>query len=70
MGSRRINLSNVLAGQTICIREVDDKSWLASFLEYGLGFSNKERDRVEPGSSPGCFATDQWRRLMSCVDFA
>ena len=26
--------------------------WLVSFLEYDLGYFDKERDRVEPGPSP------------------
>ena len=34
---------------TIGIREVDDQIWPVSFLEYHLGYFDKERDRVEPG---------------------
>jgi hypothetical protein len=49
---RKINLSSVFASQTIGIREVDDQIWLANFLEYDLGYFDKERDRVEPGPSP------------------
>ncbi len=52
LGRRKINLSSVFAGQTIGIREVDDQIWLVSFLEYDLGYFDKERDRVEPGPSP------------------
>ena len=52
LGNRKINLSSVFAGQTIGIREVDDQIWLVSFLEYDLGYFDKERDRVEPGPSP------------------
>jgi putative transposase len=39
------------------IREVDDQVWQVSFLEYDLGYFDKERDRVEPGPSP--FAPDK-----------
>ena len=49
---RKINLSSVFAGQMVGIREVDDQIWLVSFLEYDLGYFDKERDRVEPGPSP------------------
>ncbi len=52
IGPRKINLSSSFAGQTIGIREVDDQIWLVSFLEYDLGYFDKERDRVEPGPSP------------------
>ncbi len=52
LGRRKINLSSVFAGQTIGIREVDDQIWQVSFLEYDLGYFDKERDRVEPGPSP------------------
>jgi len=57
LGRRKINLSSVFAGQTIGIREVDDQIWLVSFMEYDLGYFDKERDRVEPGRSP--FAPDK-----------
>ena len=40
---------SVFAGQTVGVREVDDKIWLVSFLEYDLGCFDKEKDRVEPG---------------------
>jgi transposase InsO family protein len=52
IGRRKINLSSVFAGQTVGIREVDEQIWLVSFLEYDLGYFDKERDRVEPGPSP------------------
>ena len=52
IGRRKINLSSVFAGQIVGIREVDDQIWLVSFLEYDLGYFDKERDRVEPGPSP------------------
>ena len=40
------NLVNVPSG------EVGDQIWLVSFLEYDLGYFDKESDRVEPGPSP------------------
>ena len=30
------NISAVLAGQKLGIREVDDGTWLVSFMQYGL----------------------------------
>ena len=57
LGRRKINLSSVFAGQLVGIREVDNDIWQVSFLEYDLGYFDKERDRVEPGPSP--FAPDK-----------
>ncbi len=50
--SRKINFSNVFAGQLVGVREVDDQVWQVSFMEYDLGFFDKEQDRVEPGPDP------------------
>ncbi len=52
LGRRKINLSGVFAGQLIGIREVDDQVWLVSFMDYDLGYFEKEQDRVEPGPNP------------------
>ena len=42
----------VFAGQTVGIREVADKIWLVSFIDYDLGFFDEEVGRVEPTSNP------------------
>jgi putative transposase len=55
-GSRKINLSVSLAEQLVGIREVDDQVWQVSFLEYDLGYFDRDEDRVEPGPNP--FAPD------------
>ena len=52
IGKRKINLSTVFSGQLVGLREVDEEIWQVSFLEYDLGYFDKERDRVEPGPSP------------------
>jgi len=52
IGNRKINLSVVFAGQTLGIREVEDKIWLVSFMQYDLGFFDEEVGRVEPASNP------------------
>jgi len=57
VGKRKINLSTVFAGQTVGIREVDDQIWLVSFLDYDLGFFDKDEGRIEPGPNP--FAPEQ-----------
>jgi transposase InsO family protein len=57
VGRRKINLSNVFAGQLVGIREVDDRVWQVSFLDYDLGYFDDERGRIEPGPNP--FAPDK-----------
>ena len=52
IGKRKINLSTVFAGQIVGIREVDDEIWLVSFMNYDLGFFDKEKGRVEPALNP------------------
>ena len=52
MGHRKINLSTVFAGQIVGIREVEDQVWLVSFLDFDLGFFDREEGRVEPAPNP------------------
>jgi putative transposase len=52
IGKRKINLSTVFAGQLVGVREMEDQIWLVSFLDFDLGYFDKERDRVEPGPNP------------------
>ena len=53
IGSRKINLSTVFGGQSVGIREVADKIWLVSFMNYDLGFFDEAENRVEPvGQNP------------------
>ena len=52
IGRRKINLSAVFAGQIVGIREVADKIWLVSFMDYDLGFFDEVEGRVEPASNP------------------
>src|SRR5712671_5558038 len=37
-GRRKVNLSQVFAGQNVGVREVADHIWLISFMHYDLGF--------------------------------
>ena len=52
IGKRKINLSQVFAGQILGLREIDDQIWLVSFLNYDLGFFDNKENRVEPGTNP------------------
>jgi transposase InsO family protein len=53
IGKRKISLSRVFAGQYVGITEVDNDIWLVSFMDYDLGFFDKDVNRVEPvGENP------------------
>jgi putative transposase len=52
VGSRKINLSAVFAGQNVGIKEVSEKIWLVSFMHYDLGFFDHEAGRVECAPNP------------------
>jgi putative transposase len=52
MKGLKIGLSYVLAGQDVGVREVQDKIWPVSFMDYDLGFFDEESKRFEPGSNP------------------
>lgn len=49
---QKINLSQVFAGQTVGIKQTDDKIWLVSFMDYDLGYFDDETCRLEPLTSP------------------
>jgi putative transposase len=52
IGGRKINLSQVFAGQNVGIKEVAEKIWLVSFMHYDLGFFDQEAQRVECAQNP------------------
>ena len=45
-------MSNVFAGQNVGVKEVSDRIWLVSFMEYDLGYFDQDEDRVETGPNP------------------
>ena len=52
IGTRKINLSTVFAGQYVGIREVDDNIWLVSFMDYDIGFFDEDSNKVDPAENP------------------
>jgi transposase InsO family protein len=52
MHRKRINLSTVLAGQKLGIKEVDDGIWIVSFMSYDLGFIDLEQKTLQPLDNP------------------
>jgi hypothetical protein len=52
MHKHKINVSSVLAGQKLGIKEVDDGIWLVSFMRYDLGFIDLEQKTLQPLDNP------------------
>jgi len=52
MHRKKINISTVLAGQTVGIKEVDDGIWLVSFMRYDLGYIDLEQRTLQPLDNP------------------
>ena len=50
--NRKINLSQVFAGQRVGVRQVSDRIWLVTFMHYDLGYFDDETCRLEPIENP------------------
>ena len=51
-GRQKINLSNVFAGQNVGVKEVSERIWLVTFMDYDLGFFDDETCRLESAINP------------------
>jgi putative transposase len=52
LGKKKINFSQVFAGQAVGIREVHDDIWLVSFMDYDLGYFDLETRVLQPLENP------------------
>ena len=52
MHRKKINVSTVLAGQRLGIKEVDDGIWLLSFMHYDLGYIDLEQRTLQTIDNP------------------
>jgi putative transposase len=52
LGRKKINFSQVFAGQAVGIKEVHDDIWLVSFMNYDLGYFDLETRVLEPLENP------------------
>ena len=50
--TRKVNLSQVFAGHTVGVKQVEDRIWLVNFMRYVLGYFDDETCRLEPLQSP------------------
>ena len=52
MYRKKINISTVLAGQKLGIKEVDDGIWLISFMSYDLGYIDLQQRTLQTIDNP------------------
>jgi hypothetical protein len=52
MHRKKINISTVMAGQRLGIKEVDDGIWLVSFMHYDLGYIDLEQRTLQTIDNP------------------
>lgn len=48
----KINFCRALAGQAVGIKQVEEKIWLVTFMNYDLGYFDEESKRFEPLDNP------------------
>ena len=49
---KKMNISTVLAGQRLGIKEADEGIWLVSFMDYDLGYFDLEQRTLQPLDNP------------------
>ena len=52
MHRKKINISTVMAGQRLGIKEVDDGIWLITFMKYDLGYIDLEQKTLQTIDNP------------------
>jgi transposase InsO family protein len=52
MHRKKINITSVLAGQRVGVKEVDEGIWLVSFMHYDLGYIDLEQKTLQPLDNP------------------
>jgi hypothetical protein len=66
---KRVNISTVLAGQRLGIKEVDDGIWIVSFIHYDLGFIVGFGTGRSVCRGPGKAVSIPWRTACPSQDF-
>jgi hypothetical protein len=49
---RQINLGHVFAGQTVSIKQTDERIWLVSFMHCDLGYFDPEQRTLQAIDNP------------------
>jgi hypothetical protein len=66
---KKINLSTVFSGQAVGIKEVEERIWLVSFMEYDLGHIALEERTLQPPYNhfgPRCYPCSRYDLLPMC----
>jgi putative transposase len=50
--SQEINISSVLTGQSVSIKQVSEQVWLITFMDYDLGYFDHETCSLQPLDNP------------------
>ncbi len=50
--ARKVNVSQVFAGQKVGVKQVEEHVWLVTFMHYDLGYFDDETCRLEPIDNP------------------
>jgi hypothetical protein len=69
MHRKKINISTVLAGQRLGIKQVDEGIWLVSFMHYDLGYTDLEQKTCKPSttrSARGCHPCLRYVLIPMC----
>ncbi|HKN24648.1 MAG TPA: hypothetical protein VJX72_07365, partial [Candidatus Acidoferrum sp.] len=69
LGKKKINFSQVFAGQAVGIKEVHDDIWLVSFMDYDLGYFDLETRVLEHStirSAQKCYPCLRYVVLPMC----
>lgn len=49
---KKVNISTVMAGQRVGLKEVDDAIWLVRFMHYDLGYIDLEQRTLQTIDNP------------------
>jgi putative transposase len=49
---QKVNFSIVFAGQNVSIKQVSDRIWAVTFMDYDLGYFDDETCSLEPAENP------------------
>lgn len=52
MHRKKINISTIMAGQRLGLKEVEDGIWVVSFMAYDLGYIDLEQKTLQPIDNP------------------
>jgi hypothetical protein len=52
MHRKKINISAVMAGQRLGLKEVDDGIWVVTFMNYDLGYIDLGQKTLQPIDNP------------------